>query len=197
MRQNDGMRFENSVFDLVSALVQTNQFLLSEPNVKVCKKPKYYSKDRDSFIECDITVEKYLFDIIEHPNLPPSIIVVIECKDYSDAIGVGKIEEFHSKLQQIGADNTKGILITSRGKFQKSALKYAESKGIALARILPDEQVKYIQYELAKRPPMVLPALNTIRALTEKGFQSDDGESFYASTGEMSLGEWIRNNIGV
>lgn len=134
-KKNTGAEFEEEVYKLICDIIGRNEFMVSFPNVRIRRKPKYYSKDRDAEIEFDVSVEKYLKSPDENKGIKPSIIVVIECKDYSKRIPVDDVEEFHAKLQQIGADNTKGMVITKNGFFQKSAVSYAESKGIALARM--------------------------------------------------------------
>jgi len=68
---------------------------------------------------------------------------IIECKDYSSAIPVDDLEEFHSKIQQIAGNNVKAIFATSAA-LQKSALNFAKSKKIGVIRYLPDNQVKWI-----------------------------------------------------
>lgn len=192
MEKNTGVSLENEVYDAIAELIKTNEFVLSEPNVRIHKKPKYYSKDRDALIEFDVSVEKYL----GHPNknLRPSIIVIIECKDCSRAIQVDDIEEFHAKLQQIGADNTKGIMITRTGYFQRGALNYSKSKGIALAKILPESQIKYILYDKTNFGLLDFDRIEvqSIRALTETTYVSD-GDNFFSSGGENSLDELIYN----
>jgi hypothetical protein len=55
----------------------------------------------------------------------------------------GLRKQFHSKIQQIGEDNTKGTLVTS-SSLQRSALTFARSKGIGVIRLLPDNQVIHI-----------------------------------------------------
>lgn len=60
----------------------------------------------------------------------PFFIWVWESKNYSSPLSVDQVEEFHSKLQQIGADKTKGTVFLS-GEIQKSALAYAAANGIA------------------------------------------------------------------
>ncbi len=70
----------------------------------------------------------------------PSLVWIFECKDYAGSIPVDDIEEFHAKLQQIGEDNTKGTFVTS-GALQRSALAYAQAKGIGVIRLLPGEQI--------------------------------------------------------
>lgn len=131
------------MYDLTVTITSKNKFMVSNPNVRIKRKPRYYSKDREAEIEFDVSVEKYLVDPDENKDIKPSIIIVIECKDYLKGIPVDDMEEFHAKLQQIGADSTKGMVITKNGFFQKSALLYAKSKGIALARIIPDTQIQY------------------------------------------------------
>ena len=195
MGKNTGASFEEEVFISINNLVEKNKFMVSEPNVRVCKKPRYYSKDRDAEIEFDISVEKYLGNPDEDNKLRPSIIVIIECKDYSTNIPVDDVEEFHAKLQQIGADNTKGIMITKNGNFQKSALTYADTKGIALARLLPDHQVNFVEYRMR---PILKMNYNlkkkkniNIMPLIKKGYISVNDGYFFSSTGEDSLEELI------
>ncbi len=192
MAQNTGKEFEEIVFNIITKLIKSNQFMLSEPYVKVLHNAKYYSKDRESHIICDISVEKYLEDPDTNTALHPSIIVVIECKDYSGSVPVDDVEEFHSKLQQIGADNAKGIMVSHTGGFQRSALNYAQSKGIALARILPNEQVSYVLYDSFNLSFSNVSrngngAAEIIQALTQKCYHSKDGERFYSLSGDSSL----------
>lgn len=196
MTKNTGTGFEDKVYTIIEELVTQGNFLLSNPHVRIQKKPQYYSGDREDMISFDISVEKYLADPDHNKELRPSIIVIVECKDYKGKISVDEIEEFHSKLQQIGADNTKGIMITSTGVFQRSAIKYASAKGIALARILPEDQVEYILY---KKMPIFFsnvsgPAADKAKALcalTQEEYISKEGNNFFTLTGETSLREIV------
>lgn len=200
MPKNTGLKFEEEVYEIIKKLVDSNNFLVSNPNVKVYKKKSYYSKDRDSDIICDVTVEKYLENPDEEHNLVPAIIVVIECKDYANSIPVDDVEEFHAKLQQIGADNTKGIMLTKNASFQKGALSYAKSQHIALARILPDNQVHYFLHMLTTSSLSDIfnprkEAHNIIKALTEKNYNSNNGEEFFSLTGDATLENMICNML--
>lgn len=132
MRKSDGREFESKVYDCILKTLESNSYVGAE-NIFFHK--KYFSKDRNDYIETDITVEIKIQNIL-------FLIVVIECKDYKTSLDVSEIEEFHSKLQQIGADNTKGIIVTSNGKFKKAAINYSRSKGISLAR-LNNEEIQY------------------------------------------------------
>lgn len=198
MGKNTGTELEDRVFEIVKGLVQSNQFMISNPYVKVHKKKAYYSKDRGADITFDVTVEKYLDDPYKDDNLYPSIIVVIECKDYSGSIPVNDVEEFHAKLQQVGADNTKGIMITREATYQKGAINFAASQHIALARILPDNQVSYVLYNMTGFTQFDLTApnlkpQNIVRALTKTDYTSTDGESFYSSPSALSLESLIES----
>ncbi len=203
--KNTGAAFEEEVYKLISEIVNKNEFMVSNPNVRIRQKPRYYSKDRDAEIEFDVSVEKYLGNPDENENMRPSIIVVIECKDYSSSIPVDDVEEFHAKLQQIGADNTKGMMITQKGCFQRSALNYAESKGIALARILPFEQIHFVMNNIIDNYKNVMTEKErqeyirmeyerrknkTRRALMEEGYISYD-DNFFSLTGDYSLKKLI------
>lgn len=192
MATNTGIHFEENVFCAIQKLVNSPNFLISEPNVRVRRKAKYYSKDRDAEIEFEIAVEKYLADPDENPALHPSMIIIVECKDYKKPVSVDELEEFHSKLQQIGADKTKGIMVTRTGAFQKSALSYALAKGITLARILPDHQIGYVVHCLTGKSLGNLfskqnTTANIIGALCQRDFCSTHGERFFSSTGASSL----------
>lgn len=96
------------------------------------KGKKYYSRDREAYIQTDVSIEKYFST---QDEISPGLIIIIECKDYKDKVTIDDVEEFHAKLQQIGADNTKGMLISRNGKYQKSAINYAKAKGITLAKL--------------------------------------------------------------
>lgn len=190
--KNTGAAFEEEVYKLISEIVNKNEFMVSNPNVRIRKKPRYYSKDRDAEIEFDVSVEKYLGNPDKNKDIKPSIIIVIECKDYSSNIPVDDVEEFHAKLQQVGADNTKGMMITQKGFFQRSALNYAESKGIALARMLPDDQVHFVlAFRITNYEMLEIERIgNELRALTEKDYISYD-KGFFSLTGDYSLEKLI------
>lgn len=83
--------------------------------------------ERNKKIITDISIEIYIKNSKEYAEIKPSIIIIIECKDYSNSLPVDDAEEFHAKLQQIGADNTKGIIITRRPLYQEAAINYANS----------------------------------------------------------------------
>jgi len=58
--------------------------------------------------------------------------VVVECKFYSQRVGVDDVLEFSTRIQDISAH--KGIIVTTVG-FQEGALNVARSYGIALVKV--------------------------------------------------------------
>jgi hypothetical protein len=80
-----------------------------------------------------------------------TILVVVECKHYGHKVPVDDVEEFHSKLDDIGAQ--KGILVTTKG-FQDGAIKAAKGRRIALALLTKDHQPGEIRYVVNRAGPV-------------------------------------------
>ena len=146
MGKNTGEKFELQVYSVVKKMIEDGSFLVSMPNVRVYHKKPYFSKERNNHIVVDVSVEKYLKNPDENLSIVPSLIIVLECKDYKGSIPVDDVEEFHAKLQQIGADNTKGVIISNNAMFQSGAISYAKSNGITLAAMFNEEQFRYNSY---------------------------------------------------
>lgn len=135
-----GTRLENQVYDLVSKLLKDDNFIVPKKTSKVFKKKGYYSSKREKDIIFDVTIETTL------PNADKySILTIIECKNLNKKVTVDDIEEFGSKINQVGEHNTKGILITT-DSFQESALKIAKKEGIALVRLNSTNEIQWINY---------------------------------------------------
>lgn len=139
MSINNGADLEEKVFNTITNLVNSGELGLISSHCKVFRHKEYFSKDRDANIITDISIEVFI-----NETDGPYLIWIWECKDYNHAVPVDDIEEFHSKLEQIGADKTKGTIITSLGSFQRGCLKYAKSKGIGLARLMPTSNVHFV-----------------------------------------------------
>lgn len=130
-----GDAFEAKVFAALSKELQGDRLIVSPKTARIFRSKSYYSRDRQSDITTDVSIEAFLPGRDE-----PTFVWVFECKDYTGRVPVDDVEEFHAKLQQIGADNTKGTFVTS-GALQEGALKYAESKKIGVVRLLPSDQI--------------------------------------------------------
>lgn len=137
-----GDRFEDKVFSSIKDLVDSGFLGLNPDCCRLYQKKGYYSKDRDSDIIVDISIEIWM------PGANKwSMLWVCECKDYSKSVAVDDVEEFKAKLNQVAGVNVKGLFTTSSA-FQKGALNYSRSNGIGLLRLLPDDQIDFLLYQM-------------------------------------------------
>lgn len=135
-----GSKLENQVFDLVSKLLKDDNFIVPKKTSKAYKKKGYFSSKRNKEIIFDVTIETTL------PNADTySLLTVIECKNLTKKVTVDDVEEFGSKINQVGEHNTKGIIITTN-TFQESALNIAKSEGIGLIRLNSSNEIQWINY---------------------------------------------------
>jgi len=180
-----GNAFEDRVFRYIQGELSSDRLHVPNARSKAYQKKGYYSKDRNSEIITDISIETFLPDASDY-----SLLTVIECKDYSSAVPVSDVEEFHSKVQQITGDNVKAILFTTAA-LQSSALNFAKSKGIGVARYLPDDQVKMMMYLVTSNTLSNKEKLNHAEFRSALLHQShiSDGRSFYACDANYIYGD--------
>jgi len=125
--------FEDEVAEHVETEIRFCNLGLKPDSAKVIKKPRYYSKLRESNIVFDVSIEVWPFE----NGTRPTLIWIWECKNYPDRnVSVDEVEEFHDKLKQVGAH--KGT-IASRLGFAKGAITLAKSYGIALLTLTKQE----------------------------------------------------------
>lgn len=173
-----GYNFENRVFSALNVEVNGERLGLLPRQCTLHQKKGYYSRDRQSNIIVDISIEVTL------PNASDwSLLWVCECKDYSGSLPVNDVEEFKAKLDQISGKNVKGLLAVT-GALQSSSLTYAKSQGIGVVRLLPSDQVAWLTYFktgnlLSQRPN---PA-EFNRAFTMPGYCAKNQEFFGVSDG--------------
>lgn len=82
-----------------------------------------------------------------------------------------------------GADKTKGTIVLS-GEIQKSALAFAKSKGIGVAKFLPDDRIEFWQFygeSVPSEAERARFAETTLRSMTDSKFVSIN-RGFYAYT---------------
>lgn len=168
-----GNRLEEKVYNLLESLILKDEFLVNSKFSKVFRQRSYYSKDRESDIKMDVTVEVRLPKSTNY-----SMLYVFECKNYDKTVSIDNIEEFAGKLSQIAGYNVKGTIVTT-SRFSESGINYARNKGIALARILGDD----FEYDVFRK----LPASNidikriVIKSLCEDNIQT----GFYSIIDEI------------
>lgn len=73
------------------------------------------------------------------------VLVVVECKCYSHRVSVDDVEEFITKLNDIGAH--KGVMVTTVG-YQEGTVNTAKGYGVALALITKTRQKGELTYVL-------------------------------------------------
>lgn len=137
-----GNAFEDRVYNILHSLLKNDEFALNSKKSKLFKKKKYKSCDgTDSTIEIDVSIETYL-----NKDSKPSILTLIECKDYSHSVDVSEVRDFYGRILQLNAH--KGIMF-STAKFQEGAYKYANAKNIGLVRVSPDESIEWILHRIS------------------------------------------------
>ena len=133
-----GDRFEEQVFKFLSREINEGRFYVFRPECcKIFRKKGYYSRDREDFIVFDISVEVFL------PGFEtPSLLVLIECKNYSGKVPVGDIEEFGSKINQVAGFNAKGIF-ASASAFQSGTFNIARNRGFGVLRYFDQSEFRW------------------------------------------------------
>jgi Zn-dependent peptidase ImmA (M78 family) len=133
-----GDRFEEQVFEFLSREINEGRFYAFRSECcKIFRKKGYYSRDREDFIIFDISVEVFL------PGFEtPSLLVLIECKNYSGKVPVGDIEEFGSKIRQVAGFNAKGVFASSSA-FQSGTFNIARNRGFGVLRYFDQSEFRW------------------------------------------------------
>ncbi|WP_137896291.1 restriction endonuclease [Ramlibacter sp. 2FC] len=189
-----GNAFENRVFAALQDEVDAERLGLLPKQCSLFQKKGYFSRDRQSDVIVDISIEVTLPGATEW-----SMLWVCECKDYSGALPVNDVEEFKAKLDQIAGKNVKGLLAVT-GALQSGAEKYARSQGIGVVRIMPPSQVEWLMYfeTVVSSGRESLDPAQFQRALTIPGFTSRNREFFGRADGYI-FGGWralLRTSLG-
>jgi len=180
-----GSAFEQRVHDALAEELKNERLCASPKHATLHRRKSYHSRDRNAEIITDVSLEVFL-----PGKACPTLVWIFECKDYSGSIPVDDVEEFHSKLQQIGEDNTKGTIVTN-GALQKGALAYAKSKKIGVIRLLPDDQVSHIMEFMTMQSLQRAQHIDWSEfptALTNPDHQSRRG--FFAASDNYHFGSW-------
>lgn len=132
-----GDELEVAIFGLLKSEIDAGRFFAKKNCCRIYRRKGYYSKDRESDIVFDVSIEIYLPGSEDY-----SVLVLIECKNYGHSVPVDDIEEFFTKTQQVGAANTKAIVIASNS-FQSGALVFAKTKRMGVARYFAPKELKW------------------------------------------------------
>lgn len=132
-----GEIFEEQVFRFLTQEIVEGRFFCKPENCKIYRKKSYYSRDRESHIIFDIAIEVFLPSVEK-----PSILILIECKNYSSSVPVNDIEEFSAKISQVTGFNVKGVF-SSTSAFQSGTLNIARNKGFGLLRYFDQSEFRW------------------------------------------------------
>ncbi|MEZ5125322.1 MAG: ImmA/IrrE family metallo-endopeptidase [Thermoleophilia bacterium] len=132
-----GDALEVRIAELLEGEIEAGRFWAKAECCRVLRKQPYHSAARGSDIVFDIAVEISLPGEEE-----PSLVVLVECKNYSHLVPVDDVEEFYQKIDQVTGANVKGILAT-RTALQSGALAFAKSKKLAVLRYFDGDQFKW------------------------------------------------------
>jgi Zn-dependent peptidase ImmA (M78 family) len=135
-----GNNFENKVFVIINELLENDEFTVPGKRSRIYQKRGYYSESRKGEIITDISIETFLPKAEQY-----SLLHIIECKYLNKNVAIDDIEEFDSKLSQIGKHNTKGIIASNKG-FARSTINFAKSLKIGLLKIKSDNELEWINY---------------------------------------------------
>lgn len=124
-----GNEFETKSYDIIEQALKNDDLGLIPKYCKILKKPKYYSFRRKKDIIFDLSIE------VTPPKAKnPTLIYLIECKNYSNTIPVDDLTVFAEYVNQIEGFATKGIFIANN-KLQSGALETVKSYGMMLIEV--------------------------------------------------------------
>jgi Zn-dependent peptidase ImmA (M78 family) len=170
-----GLDLEKRVFTFLEEEVATNRFFVRPECCALFHKRAYYSRDRQANIVFDIAIELSL-----PGSLEPSMLCLIECKNYNHPVPVDDVEEFFAKVQQVAAARAKAIMVASSA-FQRGALDFARSKGIGLVRAFPESRFKWVLHRSPASFDMARARSrdgNILNGLSLENYQSDRFDYF-------------------
>jgi Zn-dependent peptidase ImmA (M78 family) len=155
-----GDAFEAKALTIINKLIEDEILYLPINSIRITPKAKLFSRDRKKDIIFDLTIEVW------PPNADRySMIYIIECKDYKNRVPISKVEDFHSKIQQVTGVNVKGIFITN-SPLQEAAYNFAESKGMMVIQA-DATNTRIVLYRKSRveedfKIPLISDSINTI-----------------------------------
>jgi Zn-dependent peptidase ImmA (M78 family) len=157
-----GDAFEASAFAVIETELAAGRLGLEPKCSKMCRRPRYFSRDRNADIVFDFSIE------ISRPGASEyTFRWIFECKALGRRVSVDDVEEFSSKVGQVAGHSVKAIMVTTQG-YQPAALAVAKAKGIALIRHFAND-VQWILERTTRIPANWRGSqdVEAVRALTE------------------------------
>jgi Zn-dependent peptidase ImmA (M78 family) len=182
-----GNQLEDAIHALLRTEIDAGRFFAKKSSCKLYKRKGYYSEDRKAKIIFDVSIEIYLPGAHEY-----SVLVLIECKNYTHTVPVNDVEEFYSKVQQVGAANSKAIL-ASTAAFQSGTREFAKSTKMGLLRYFDAEHFKW---ELHRSPSASARGVNleaessVVEGLSQPAFRSEVFDLFLQTPTRVTNSLW-------
>lgn len=182
-----GNKLEDAIYALFREEIDAGRFFSDKSCCKLYKKKGYYSKDRKSNIIFDVSIELFLPGASDY-----SVVLLIECKNYAHRVPVDDVEEFYSKVDQVGAANAKAV-VASTAAFQAGAREFAKSKKMGLLRYFSADNFKW---ELLRSPSACARRVNLeaeesiADGLSNPNFRSEVFDFFLQSPLRLTNSMW-------
>ncbi|HET7463799.1 MAG TPA: restriction endonuclease [Longimicrobium sp.] len=133
-----GSDFEIEVMSRLQMELQSGALGILPESARIYHQRAYRVPTQKSPMKVDVALEVFRAGAAE-----PYFRWIWECKSSLYAVKVDAVREFHARLEQIGADTTKGTIV-SRGPFQRGALEQARAWGIGVAVMRPSGQLVHV-----------------------------------------------------
>jgi hypothetical protein len=151
MKNSVGTPFELEVKSIVERELTMGQLGITSTNTDVFHQKGYFSKERNSNIKMDVVLEVYTPSEYTAGERHPWMIWVWECKGGDNILDISEVEEFSTKLQQLGLHRTKGTVVCRVSKFSKTTINFARSRGIGLAVVDHGRIKNIVHFENGRR----------------------------------------------
>lgn len=139
-----GNDFEDKSYGIIESALNNKDLGLIPEFCKVYKKKGYYSTRRKKEIIFDLSIE------VTPPNASkPTLLYLIECKNYSSSIPVDDVALFAQYISEIHDYAIKGVFVTN-SKLQSGAIEEITSHGMMLIEV-DEENYNIIHYKNEKQ----------------------------------------------
>lgn len=139
-----GDHFEDKSYDIISAALDSQKLGLIPDFCSVYRKKGYYSTRRKKEIIFDLSIE------VKPPGAErPTLLYLIECKNYSSSIPVDDVALFAQYISEIHDYAVKGVFV-SNSKLQSGAIEEIKSHGMMLIEV-DAESYNIVHYKNEKK----------------------------------------------
>jgi hypothetical protein len=196
--RNTGMILEDTVFAMLQSMISADRLPYKRDQCRVYRRRAYYSPDRGGPVNFENVIEVFrLPDFTD--DAKPAHVIFYECKDQGRNVEVGEIDEIVARLAVSFGFSMKAYVVTRKG-FARGALNTANSKGIGLIKIMPDNKM-HVMMELLTEQSIASKRRafpqRTLRALLDPDYISSNEQFYGLDSGYcfMSLEQILQNHF--